>query len=134
MKALNKENLTNQQAGFSTPANYFESFEGRVQSQIEFSSKNKSQRLLVYLKPWLALAGMFVFVGLLYQFLRPQEVVLLGASESSFEVYYSEFYINQSDEELMNYVAEEGIELESSLTTNNYEDLTIDEIDELTNF
>lgn len=103
---------------FTTPEGYFESLGDRVMSRVKEEDKPKRVSVLQTLKPYLGLAGLFVFAMLVVQFLLPrlvdedrmlakkvdQEVV--ASPEEEENIFDADF--NPSREEIIEYLSQEA--------------------------
>lgn len=103
---------------FTIPEGYFESLGDRVMERVKEEDKPKRVSVLLALKPYLGLAGLFVFAMLFVQFLLPrlvdedrmlakkvdQEVTI--APEEEENIFDADF--NPSREEIIEYLSQEA--------------------------
>lgn len=103
---------------FTIPEGYFESLGDRVMERVKEENKPKQVSVLRALKPYLGLAGLFVFAMLVVQFLLPRlvdedrmlakkvdpEVVAVPEEEEN--IFDADF--NPSREEIIEYLSQEA--------------------------
>lgn len=102
---------------FSVPDGYFESLENRVMERVQEVKKPKRPNVLQMLKPYLGLAGLFVFAMVVVQLLLPRVVdenrMLAKKVEQKAPVEQEEEWMfdtdfNPSREEIIEYLSQES--------------------------
>lgn len=102
---------------FSVPDGYFESLEDRVMERVQEVKKPKRPNVLQMLKPYLGLAGLFVFAMVVVQLLLPRVVdenrMLAKKVEQKAPVEQEEEWMfdtdfNPSREEIIEYLSQES--------------------------
>lgn len=103
---------------FSVPDGYFDSLEERVMERVKESGKPKRAGALQMLKPYLGLAGLFVFAMLFVQFLLPRlvddnEMLAKKTEQKASAAQEEDEYIFDTDfdpsrEEIIEYLSQES--------------------------
>lgn len=103
---------------FSVPDGYFESLEDRVMERVQEVKKPKRPSVLQVLKPYLGLAGLFVFAMVVVQLLLPRfvdenrmlakNVEQKAPVEQEEEEWVFDTDFNPSREEIIEYLSQES--------------------------
>ena len=103
---------------FSVPDGYFDSLEERVMERVKENGKPKRAGALQMLKPYLGLAGLFVFAMLFVQFLLPRlvddnEMLAKKTEQKAPAAQEEDEYIFDTDfdpsrEEIIEYLSQES--------------------------
>lgn len=103
---------------FSVPDGYFESLEDRVMERVQEVKKPKRPSVLQVLKPYLGLAGLFVFAMVVVQLLLPRfvdenrmlakKVEQKAPVEQEEEEWVFDTDFNPSREEIIEYLSQES--------------------------
>ncbi|TLX74959.1 hypothetical protein E9993_11240 [Labilibacter sediminis] len=136
-KILGDIKKQNNSAGFKVPDNYFESIEDKVMGAIEAEEKPLAKKVVMVLKPWLALAAVFTLIALVYHTVPYIIDVNKPIAQASYNNISLDFLSTRYDEsELIDFILEddnEGIyeslktdpELLEGISLEDVEDLVI---------
>jgi len=133
LDALKKQEST---GSFKVPNDYFESFEDKMMATIVAEEKSTTQKIIMVMKPWAALAAIFIFIALVYYsapFLMPKNETIALNSDLSIDFLSSNF----NETELIDFIVEsdnsaifEQIETDQNLL----EGISIEDVESLVIF